>query len=73
MLTLFDDLDPAGIDPASLSRTPDASMAENADALERGEVGVVAALLAAGLIMYDVPCAHAVDEELSSAGVADGG
>ena len=32
-----------------------------------------AALLAGGLIMYDVPNAHAVDEELSSAGVADGG
>ena len=40
-MTLFDDLDRAGIDPASLSRTPDASMAENADALERGEVDVV--------------------------------
>ena len=37
----FDDLDRAGIDPASLSRTPDASMAENADALERGEGNVV--------------------------------
>ena len=36
-------------------------------------VRLKAALLAGGLTMYDVPYAHAVDEELSSAGVADGG
>ena len=40
-MTLFDDLDRAGIDPASLNRTPDAPMAENAAALERGEIDVV--------------------------------
>ena len=40
-MTLFDDLDRAGIDPASLNRTPDAPMAENAAAFERGEIDVV--------------------------------
>lgn len=40
-MTLFDDLDRAGIDPASLNRTPDAPMADNAAALERGEIDVV--------------------------------
>ena len=40
-MTLFDDLDRAGIDPASLNRTPDAPMADNTAALERGEVDVV--------------------------------
>ncbi len=40
-MTLFDDLDRAGIDPASLNRTPDASMADNAAAFEQGEIDVV--------------------------------
>ena len=40
-MTLFDDLDRAGIDPAAVTRAPDASMAENAAALERGEIDVV--------------------------------
>ena len=40
-MTLFDDLDRAGIEPASLNRTPDAPMADNAAALERGEIDVV--------------------------------
>ncbi len=40
-LTLHDDLDRAGIDPAALTRAPDASMAENAEALKRGEIDVV--------------------------------
>ena len=40
-MTLFDDLDRAGIDPAALNRTPDAPMADNAAALERGEIDVV--------------------------------
>ena len=40
-MTLFDDLDRAGIDPASLERTPDAPMADNAAAFERGEVDIV--------------------------------
>ena len=40
-MTLFDDLDRAGIDPASLNRTPDAPMADNSAALERGEIDVV--------------------------------
>ena len=40
-MTLFDDLDRAGIDPASLNRAPDAPMADNAAALERGEIDVV--------------------------------
>ena len=40
-MTLFDDLDRAGIDPAAVTRTPDAAMAENAAALERGEIDVV--------------------------------
>ena len=39
-MTLFDDLDRAGLDPASLNRTPDAPMADNAAALERGEIDV---------------------------------
>ena len=40
-MTLFDDLDRAGIDPAAVTRTPDAAMAENAAALKRGEIDVV--------------------------------
>ena len=40
-MTLHDDLERAGIDPASLDRTPDAPMADNAAALERGEIDVV--------------------------------
>ncbi len=40
-MTLYDDLDRAGIDPAALTRAPDASMAENAEALKRGEIDVV--------------------------------
>ena len=40
-MTLFDDLDRAGIDPAAVTRAPDAAMAENAAALERGEIDVV--------------------------------
>ncbi len=40
-MTLYDDLDRAGIDPAALTRAPDASMAENARALEHGEIDVV--------------------------------
>ena len=40
-MTLFDDLDRAGIDPASLNRTPDAPMAANTAAFERGEIDVV--------------------------------
>ena len=40
-MLLYDDLDRAGIDPAALTRTPDASMAENAAALERGEIDAV--------------------------------
>ncbi len=40
-MTLFDDLDRAGIDPASLNRSPDASMTDNAAAFERGEIDVV--------------------------------
>ncbi len=40
-MTLFDDLDRAGIDPARLNRAPDASMAENAEALKRGEIELV--------------------------------
>ena len=40
-MTLFDDLDRAGIDPASLNRTPDAPMAENAAAFGRGKIDVV--------------------------------
>ena len=40
-MTLFDDLDRAGIDPASLDRTPDAPMADNAAAFARGEIDVV--------------------------------
>ena len=40
-MTLFDDLDRAGIDPASLNRTPDAPMSDNAAAFERGEIDVV--------------------------------
>ena len=40
-MTLYDDLDRAGIDPASLNRTPDASMADNASAFERGEIDIV--------------------------------
>ncbi len=40
-MLLYDDLDRAGIDPAALRRAPDASMAENARALERGQLDVV--------------------------------
>ena len=40
-MTLRDDLDRAGIDPASVTRAPDAPMAENAEALKRGEIDVV--------------------------------
>ena len=40
-MTLRDDLDRAGIDPAALNRTPDAPMPENAAAFERGELDVV--------------------------------
>ena len=40
-MTLFDDLERAGIDSAALNRTPDAPMAENTAALERGEIDVV--------------------------------
>ena len=40
-MTLRDDLDRAGIDPASLNRTPDAPMAENAAAFERGEIDIL--------------------------------
>ena len=40
-MLLYDDLDRAGIDPAALTRAPDAPMAENAEALKRGEVDVV--------------------------------
>ena len=40
-MTLFDDLERAGIDPASLNRTPDAPMGANAVAFERGEIDVV--------------------------------
>ena len=39
-MLLYDDLDRAGIDPAALTRTPDAPMAENAAALKRGEIDV---------------------------------
>ncbi len=39
-MLLYDDLDRAGIDPAALNRAPDASMAENAEALERGAIDV---------------------------------
>ena len=39
-MLLYDDLDRAGIDPAALTRAPDAPMAENAAALERGEIDV---------------------------------
>ena len=60
-MTLFDDLDRAGLWP----RTPALPAA--------AFVRLKAALFAGGLIMYDVPYAHAVDEELSSTGVADGG
>ena len=40
-MTLWDDLDRAGIDPSSLDRAPDASMADNADAFEQGDIDVV--------------------------------
>ena len=40
-MMLYDDLDRAGIDPAALTRAPDASMPENAAALKRGEIDVV--------------------------------
>ena len=40
-MLLYDDLDRAGIDPAALRRAPDASMAENARALQRGQLDVV--------------------------------
>ena len=40
-MLLHDDLDRAGIDPAALTRAQDAPMAENAAALERGEIDVV--------------------------------
>ena len=39
-MLLYDDLDRAGIDPAALTRAPDAPMAENAAALKRGEIDV---------------------------------
>ena len=39
-MLLHDDLDRAGIDPAALTRAPDASMAGNAEALKRGEIDV---------------------------------
>ncbi len=40
-MLLHDDLDRAGIDPGALTRAPDASMAENAEALKRGAIDVV--------------------------------
>ncbi len=40
-MTLFDDLERAGIDPASLNRTPDASMVENTAAFERDEIDII--------------------------------
>jgi NitT/TauT family transport system substrate-binding protein len=40
-MTFQDDLARAGIDPASLDRAPDRAMAENAAALEAGEVDVI--------------------------------
>ena len=40
-MLLYDDLDRAGIDPAALTRAPAASMADNAEALKRGEIDVV--------------------------------
>lgn len=40
-MTLRDDLDRAGIDPAAIVRAPDASMGENTEAFVRGEIDVV--------------------------------
>ena len=40
-MMLYDDLDRAGIHPTALMRAPDASMPDNAAALERGEIDVV--------------------------------
>ena len=40
-MLLHDDLDRAGVDPAAVKRVMDAPMADNAAALERGEIDVV--------------------------------
>jgi len=40
-MTLWDDLDRAGIDPVSINRTPDAPMKDNMAALARGEIDVL--------------------------------
>ena len=40
-MTLWDDLDRAGIDPEHLNRTPNATMLENTIAFERGEIDLI--------------------------------